>query len=75
MVLWDKSDYSGATWSFWDELLICGSSVRSRQGPLSNKMKKLGQSNLREIYIKENKKDTTSINTFIEVIVDNFRFY
>jgi hypothetical protein len=38
-------------------------------------MKKLGQSNLREIHIKENKKDTTSINTFIEVIVDNFRFY
>ena len=30
-----KSGYSGIEWSCWDELLICGSSVRSRQGPLA----------------------------------------
>ena len=34
-----KSGYSGIEWSGWDELLICGSSVRSRQGPLSQVLK------------------------------------
>ena len=47
-----RSGHSGIEWSGRDELLICGSSVRSRQGPLILLKTELGQQMLKRDIIK-----------------------